>query len=660
MAVKIIKRKVRKMKRLFKGFILAMAALMAAFCLFAACDGGKSGDGSGDEGGTQQAAVTKISITGAPADLQIDVDEEVTLGYTLTPAGAEGTVVWSSTDESKATVSTSGKVKGIAAGSVIIKAAAEGTQISDSVALTVVAPVVANPVTEISVSAEGLSEGALSMKRGETISLSVADTPENCDAYTLSWTTDTTGVVEVVRTVDGYDLVAEGYGTAEVVATVEGTQISDSFTVTVEGDIDDNGGVMTETFSRGEIDREGVYYLDAEKLSTSEAPIYHGAFFDAGTRVTSAAPSYEMTNENGKLNWTVTSPANYERITFRYNGTIDTDELYIVRIPITLESVTDPENGLNYRFVYGYREVASETDAGYTYNSPATSAPEHNYRTYGEGSTIFFGFTEVGETKYLDIRVSSAWNGEVYVCSNATNSAGAKGKMTCSFDNLQVISTSRYVYEGNVEAFEDAEAANKVVTSNMLKAEATGDMLSVSYAVNSDTDKEGNQVSGLVEKIESEECGPDSEYAPSMGKFLLWTTGRIYAESVTPSEVHSGDVHQKLILTFDSSVYDPAKAYTIDIPVQVRMTAQSETFDVADLKIKVYDSQDTSNLLTEAAAGTFAVDGANTVIRVTIEAGSDWEGILCLRVYNDDITTDVSTKLRFFIDNIVISEAVSA
>ena len=645
------------MKRLFKGFILALAALMAAFCLFAACD---SNSGNGNENGNENGgdtAATAISITGAPADLSLDVGEKVTLGYTLSPAGAAGSVVWSSSDDTKATVSSSGEVEGVAAGSVIITATVSGTTVSDKVALTVVAPVVANPVTDIAVSAEGLSEGALTMQRGQTVSLTVANTPEDCDAYTLDWTTDKTGVVEVVRTVDGYDLVADGYGTAEVTATVSGTDIADSFTVTVDGDVDDSNGIMTETFSRGEIDPEGLYYTSADKTTTLDggAPIYHGAFFDVGTRVTGATPLMDLSADGGKLNWQVTSPGNYERITFRYNGAIDNDEIYIVRVPMTVESVSDAENGLNYRFAFGYREKASDDDMRLTYNNIGTNAPEFNFKTYSEGGTYFFGFTEVGETKYIDFRVSANWNGEVYIFSHADQSVGAKGTMTVSFDNVQIIRTSEIAYGDEVETFENATAEGKKITADNMVVTSNGDALGVSNAVNADKDAEGNPVSGLAEKITHLEIGPDSELAPSTGKFVIWTTSRVFAEGSA-----AGD-NQKIIFTFDADMFDASKSYTIDIPVQVRMAAldAESTFDIADLQIKAYDSEDTSNLLATAEAGTFAADGANAVISVTIEAGSDWGGVVCLRLYNAQITETPSAKLRLFFDNITISEAVS-
>ena len=641
------------MKRLFKGFILALAALMAAFCLFAACDS-NSGNGNENENGGDTAA-TAISITGAPADLSLDVGEKVTLGYTLSPAGATGSVVWSSSDDTKATVSSSGEVEGVAAGSVIITATVSGTAVSDKVALTVVAPVVANPVTDIAVSAEGLSEGALTMQRGQTVSLTVANTPEDCDAYTLDWTTDKTGVVEVVRTVDGYDLVADGYGTAEVTATVSGTDIADSFTVTVDGDVDDSNGIMTETFARGEIDPEGVYYVDADKVSTATNTIYHGAFFDIGARSNSTTPM-AVSLENGALQWTIYTPQYNERVVFYYNGEIDAEESYVVRIPVT--SVSATETSLNTNLYYGFRTLPSDSaetgDKGLSYNHTAALASLDSTMKYstqttgdvalaGDGGNATKKFSALEETVYLDIRVGSNWNGEVWVGCHGALNTGVTGRLTVSFDNIQIYKASEVVYGADTESFENATSTgstSKTADADLLSVAASGDAVDVT-----DTG------------LKARDLGPNSDAMPSVGNVLRWTTNRIYKEGITAPD---GDSHQKIVFTFKN--IDASKGYVIRIPVQaVSSTPASETFDIADLKLVAY-SADTADADKELyKENTFGYNADSDVIELTIEAGSDWEGVICIRVYNDEITEKAnSTKVYMYFDNITINEAVSA
>ncbi len=65
-------------------------------------------------------AVTGITISGADT---VKVGETTTLTYQLTPSNATGTVVWTSSDTTKATVNANGVVTGVAEGEVTITAA---------------------------------------------------------------------------------------------------------------------------------------------------------------------------------------------------------------------------------------------------------------------------------------------------------------------------------------------------------------------------------------------------------------------------------------------------------------------------------------------------------------------------------------------------------
>lgn len=64
--------------------------------------------------------VTGVAVTGADA---VAVGATLQLGATIAPAGAAGyRVVWSSADTTKVTVSSTGRVKRLAAGTVVITA----------------------------------------------------------------------------------------------------------------------------------------------------------------------------------------------------------------------------------------------------------------------------------------------------------------------------------------------------------------------------------------------------------------------------------------------------------------------------------------------------------------------------------------------------------
>lgn len=80
--------------------------------------------------------VTGIGV--APSTASIEVAETVELTATLYPAGATGTITWTSSDDTYASVDASGKVTGVAAGSATITATCGSY--SDSCVVTVTAP----------------------------------------------------------------------------------------------------------------------------------------------------------------------------------------------------------------------------------------------------------------------------------------------------------------------------------------------------------------------------------------------------------------------------------------------------------------------------------------------------------------------------------------
>lgn len=79
--------------------------------------------------------VTGIGV--APSSASVAEGDKIQLSATLYPEGAVGTVTWSSDDTSTATVSASGEVTGVAAGSATITATCNGY--TDTCAVTVTA-----------------------------------------------------------------------------------------------------------------------------------------------------------------------------------------------------------------------------------------------------------------------------------------------------------------------------------------------------------------------------------------------------------------------------------------------------------------------------------------------------------------------------------------
>lgn len=134
---------------------------------------------------------TSISI---PESKTIKVGETVSLSSTLSPSNATATITWYSTDQSIATVSSSGVVKGIGEGTARIIAEAEYKfgdggwgEISSNTCYIYVKPVPTN--VELSSSFE-------EVEVGNTITLTPTITPSNA-SYTLTWSSSNTNVATV-------------------------------------------------------------------------------------------------------------------------------------------------------------------------------------------------------------------------------------------------------------------------------------------------------------------------------------------------------------------------------------------------------------------------------------------------------------------------------
>ena len=73
----------------------------------------------------QWAEPTSVTVTSEGSATSVKVNETLQLSAVVAPADAKQKVTWSSSDETKATVDATGKVTGVAAGSVVITATAK-------------------------------------------------------------------------------------------------------------------------------------------------------------------------------------------------------------------------------------------------------------------------------------------------------------------------------------------------------------------------------------------------------------------------------------------------------------------------------------------------------------------------------------------------------
>ena len=182
---------------------------------------------------TVTQAVTKIQLN--KTSLSLDVPETYQLTATITPSDASNkNLIWSSSNESAATVDENGLVKAVGNGTAVIKAeAADGSSISASCTVTVIDP------SKIPVSSITLNKTALSLEAMETYQLTASVSPANAANKALIWTSSN----EAVATVDSNGQVtAVAKGTATITATAaDGYGASASCTVTVTN----NGYVVT-------------------------------------------------------------------------------------------------------------------------------------------------------------------------------------------------------------------------------------------------------------------------------------------------------------------------------------------------------------------------------------------------------------------------------
>ena len=181
---------------------------------------------------TEHLSLDKTSLT-------LHGNESQQLTATVLPADATQELMWTSSDESVATVSQSGLVSAVAFGHAVITATTiDGTDLSASCDVTVL-PVQQAESIQLNVTTAGLNEGS-------TLQLTATVLPEECDIKTVIWASDNPSVA----TVDSNGLVTtHSVGTATITATtIDGSNLSTTCTVTllpvgVKGDVNSDSSV---------------------------------------------------------------------------------------------------------------------------------------------------------------------------------------------------------------------------------------------------------------------------------------------------------------------------------------------------------------------------------------------------------------------------------
>lgn len=161
---------------------------------------------------------TSITVSGASS---VDVGSKIQLSATVSPTNArDKSVTWSSDDESIATVSQSGEVTGITAGSTIIFAIsnADGTVVGRKSITVTVLP------SSVSIN----TPSSTTMDIGGQLTLTATVSPSNASNKTLTWSTGDSSIATVSNGV----VTAKAAGTVSITATTVNGK-TNSITLTV-------------------------------------------------------------------------------------------------------------------------------------------------------------------------------------------------------------------------------------------------------------------------------------------------------------------------------------------------------------------------------------------------------------------------------------------
>ena len=170
---------------------------------------------------TPDVAVSSVSVS--PSSLSLTVGNSKQLSATVSPSNAtDKTVSWKSSDPSVATVSSTGLVKAVKAGSATITVSSANGKSATASVVVKAAGTVTVPVSMVSVS------GSKTVSVGSTTKLSATVSPSNATNKTVTWGSTDPKVATVSS--DG-TVTGVAKGSARIVATAG--NVSAAFDVSV-------------------------------------------------------------------------------------------------------------------------------------------------------------------------------------------------------------------------------------------------------------------------------------------------------------------------------------------------------------------------------------------------------------------------------------------
>lgn len=215
-------------------FSSLIAAVLLCVFLVTACNPDSS---SSDDDGS--ISVNGVSITSNATE--VVVGATLQLSATVSPSDAANkAVVWSSGDNTKATVSATGLVTGVSAGTVTITVTTEDGDFADTIALTITASDSADPV---SVTGVNVSASETSLAAGYTLQLTAAVEPADASNKTVTWSSsdDTKATVSTSGLVTGV-----AAGTVTITATTTDGDFTGTIDLTITNPIDVTGVTIGE------------------------------------------------------------------------------------------------------------------------------------------------------------------------------------------------------------------------------------------------------------------------------------------------------------------------------------------------------------------------------------------------------------------------------
>lgn len=184
----------------------------------------------------KEITADKVSVSGLPEDQDFFIGEEYQLDATITPSNVDNpSIVWKSSDEAIASVTDSGKVKLLSAGTVTITATASNGVYGSCKML--VQEVIAESLT---------LSGNNTLIIGETMVLTAQFTPANTSDQTIVWSIDDAQIAHMME--DG-TIIAKNVGATTIHAKQKDVEAFFEIevlpinveSITIESDIEADG-----------------------------------------------------------------------------------------------------------------------------------------------------------------------------------------------------------------------------------------------------------------------------------------------------------------------------------------------------------------------------------------------------------------------------------